>query len=73
MDLLEKLDPKLLEQLQSVTQIGEGDRLVFQFHYQLTREQALQFKDMIKAALGDDLRFLITGKDIGTYVIRAEN
>ena len=73
MDLLEKLDPELLEQLEAVTVLESDDRVVFAFDAILTVEQAWEIKDQIKAALGDDLRFLIVGKDIDTYVIRAEN
>jgi len=73
MDLLEKLDPELLEQLKSVTVIRPGDKVVFHYDVDLTHDQAMEIKDRIRAALGDDFRFLVTSRGISTYTIRAEN
>jgi hypothetical protein len=73
MDLLEKLDPELLEQLKSVTVIKSDDRVVFHFDVDLTRDQADEIRERIKYSLGHDLRFLVTSKGIGTFVIRAES
>jgi len=73
MDLLEKLDPELLEQLKSVIVLAPTDRVVFQFAGMDTPSQAQEVRDLIRAALGDDFRFLVIGKGVDTYVIRAEN